>query len=73
MQKEGLFPLKVEEAQALKQADPYVLRVKALDEKLEAQKLGRALFHLGVRCGFKSNRKDAPDERLDEDAETSFG
>jgi CRISPR-associated endonuclease Csn1 len=72
LQKEGLFPLKVEEAQALKQADPYVLRVKALDEKLEAQKLGRALFHLGVRRGFKSNRKDAPDERLDEDAETSL-
>lgn len=35
---------------------PYVLRVRALDEKLSPYELGRALFHLGRRRGFKSNR-----------------
>lgn len=62
LQKNGLYPLTREEAQALKSEDPYTMRVRALDEKLEPYQLGRALFHLGVRRGFKSNRKDNPDE-----------
>ena len=36
---------------------PYFLRKIALDEKLEAYEIGRALFHLGQRRGFLSNRK----------------
>jgi len=36
---------------------PYVLRAAALDEKLEPHYLGRALYHLGQRRGFLSNRK----------------
>lgn len=36
---------------------PYFLRKVALDEKLEPFELGRALFHLGQRRGFLSNRK----------------
>lgn len=36
---------------------PYVLRARALDEKLEPHELGRALFHLAQRRGFLSNRK----------------
>jgi len=36
---------------------PYVLRATALDEKLEPHELGRALYHLGQRRGFLSNRK----------------
>jgi CRISPR-associated endonuclease Csn1 len=47
----------------LKAINPYEMRVKALDEKLAPFELGRALFHLGVRRGFKSNRKDAPEEK----------
>ncbi len=37
--------------------DPYELREKALDCPLEPYELGRALFHLDQRRGFKSNRK----------------
>lgn len=41
---------------------PYVLRTRALDEKLEPYELGRALYHLAQRRGFKSNRKSATKE-----------
>jgi len=37
--------------------NPYELRAKALDEKLSIPELGRALYHLGQRRGFLSNRK----------------
>ncbi|MFB3892403.1 MAG: type II CRISPR RNA-guided endonuclease Cas9 [Phycisphaerae bacterium] len=37
--------------------DPYSLRTKGLDEALELRELGRAIFHIGQRRGFKSNRK----------------
>lgn len=36
---------------------PYLLRAKALDKKLEPHEIGRALYHLGQRRGFLSNRK----------------
>ena len=64
LQKENLFPTEKAEAVKLKIRDPYALRIKALDQKLERYELGRALFHLGVRRGFKSNRKDNADEAL---------
>jgi len=45
-------------------ANPYYLRTKALDHKLEPYELGIALYHLARRRGFKSNRKtDNPDEK----------
>ena len=37
--------------------DPYELRARALADPLEPYELGRALFHLNQRRGFKSNRK----------------
>jgi len=37
--------------------DVYALRARALDEKLPLHHVGRALFHLQQRRGFKSNRK----------------
>ncbi|AQS41335.1 MAG: CRISPR-associated protein Cas9 [Candidatus Tokpelaia hoelldobleri] len=37
--------------------DPYNLRRRALTEKLPPYYIGRALFQLGQRRGFKSNRK----------------
>lgn len=36
----------------------YELRTRALDEKLEPFELGRVLFHLAHRRGFKSNKKE---------------
>ncbi len=38
---------------------PYLLRTRALSEKLPLEDLGRALYHLSQRRGFLSNRKDA--------------
>jgi len=35
----------------------YVLRARALDEKLSEYELGRVFYHLGQRRGFESNRK----------------
>lgn len=43
---------------------PYLLRKRALDEKLEPFALGRALHNLGERRGFLSNRKT---QNTDED------
>ncbi len=37
--------------------DVYALRARGLDEKLPLHHIGRALFHLQQRRGFKSNRK----------------
>lgn len=37
--------------------DPFELRVRALDEKLEPHQIGRAIYHLAKRRGFLSNRK----------------
>lgn len=52
-----LMPPALLDAKALEKEDPYILRVQALDEKLEPYQFGRALFHLNQRRGFKSNRK----------------
>ena len=62
----GLMPADAEERKVIQHEDPWVLRVKGLDEKLSLHQLGRALFHLQQRRGFKSNRKTdrgADDER----------
>ncbi|HAC32086.1 MAG TPA: type II CRISPR RNA-guided endonuclease Cas9 [Treponema sp.] len=62
LQEQGLFPKTKDETQKLKTLNPYELRVKALDEKLEPAELARVLFNLSVRRGFKSNRKDTSNE-----------
>ncbi len=53
----GLMPTSPAEAKALEQLDPYTLRAEGLDRVLPLNHLGRALFHLNQRRGFKSNRK----------------
>lgn len=53
----GLMPADPAEAKALELLDPYELRATALDDPLPLHHLGRALFHLNQRRGFKSNRK----------------
>ena len=55
--KAGLMPGDPVEAKALELLDPYALRAIGLDEALPLTHLGRALFHLNQRRGFKSNRK----------------
>jgi CRISPR-associated endonuclease Csn1 len=42
--------------------NPYELRVSALDKKISPEELGRAIEHLAVRRGYKSNRKDTSGE-----------
>jgi RuvC endonuclease subdomain 3 len=37
---------------------PYFLRARALDNPLEPFELGRALYHLGQRRGYRSNRRE---------------
>lgn len=53
----GLMPADSRDAKALAGFDPYALRADALDRPLNPHLLGRALFHLNQRRGFKSNRK----------------
>ena len=53
----GLFPSDKKIGVNLATLNPYELRAKAVIEKLEPFKLGRALIHLAQRRGFKSNRK----------------
>lgn len=53
----GLMPADPVEAKALEVLDPFALRALGLDQKLPLTHLGRALFHLDQRRGFKSNRK----------------
>lgn len=53
----GLMPPDEAGRKALETLDPYELRAKALHDPLTPHELGRALFHLNQRRGFKSNRK----------------
>ena len=58
----GLMPRDTKERKCLEKLDPYRLRARALDGPLASFELGRALFHLNQRRGFKSNRKADGDE-----------
>lgn len=61
----GLMPDDEVERKALEALDPYALRARALDHALTPYELGRALFHLAQRRGFKSNRKAGAKEKED--------
>lgn len=50
-------PVPNAETRALAEVDPYDLRRRALSEALTPHEVGRAIFHLNTRRGFKSNRK----------------
>ena len=58
----GLFPETTAEREALRILNPLELRALALTKKLEPYHIGRALFHINQRRGFKSNRKDKSEE-----------
>ncbi|MBN8717719.1 MAG: type II CRISPR RNA-guided endonuclease Cas9 [Stenotrophomonas sp.] len=55
----GLMPADDAERKAMQTIDPYALRAKGLDERLELNELGRALYHLTRKRGFRSSRKEA--------------
>jgi len=54
----GLMPQNVDARKALQQADPYELRARGLDQPVAVYELGRALYHLTRKRGFRSSRRD---------------
>jgi CRISPR-associated endonuclease Csn1 len=54
---EGLMPADESARKSLEDLDPYQLRAQGLNAALDPYHLGRAVFHLNQRRGFKSNRK----------------
>ncbi|MDN5882551.1 MAG: type II CRISPR RNA-guided endonuclease Cas9, partial [Nitrosospira sp.] len=58
----GFMPSDEAQRKALEESDPYTLRARGLDEQLAPHELGRALYHLARKRGFRSSRKDARDE-----------
>lgn len=68
-----LMSADADEARLIAAKDPYVLRVRALDEALTAHEVGRALFHLNQRRGFKSNRKADRKSKEGEDGKIESG
>lgn len=54
--KAGLMPAEKDARKTLEKLDPYWLRAAALNERLEPYEIGRAIFHLNQRRGFRSNR-----------------
>lgn len=71
---DGLFPADPAERRKLEVLDPYELRARALDEALTLPELGRAIWHLNQRRGFKSNRKtDKADKPGDESGKIKVG
>lgn len=69
----GLMPANADDAKLIAERDPYALRARALDEKLEPHEIGRALFHLNQRRGFKSNRKADRKTKPGEDGKIASG
>lgn len=55
----GLMPEQEAERKLLQDSNPYDLRAKGLDQPLTPHELGRALYHLARKRGFKSSRKDS--------------
>ncbi|MBI4559836.1 MAG: type II CRISPR RNA-guided endonuclease Cas9 [Candidatus Hydrogenedentes bacterium] len=58
LQKKWLSVFKAEEdRKPITDQFPYFLRARGIQHRLDPYELGRALYHLGQRRGFKSNRK----------------
>ena len=60
--RQGVFPIGNEDflkwLNSTRENNPYYFRAKAATEKLPPPELGRALFHIAIRRGFKSSKKD---------------
>lgn len=61
LEKYGLMPADAVTRKSLQALDPFELRARGLDQPLELHELGRALYHLGRKRGFRSSKKDARD------------
>ena len=72
LQKNQLFPKDKSAMRDLQKLNPIELRTKALTEKLLPHHIGRTLFHLNQRRGFKSNRKDRSEESTSGKVSSSF-
>ncbi len=68
----GLMPEDPAERKTLEKSDPYKLRSSALDKPLQPYELGRAIFHLDQRRGFKSNRRAAGNDNQDGQVRTDI-
>ncbi|HUU40331.1 MAG TPA: type II CRISPR RNA-guided endonuclease Cas9, partial [Desulfatiglandales bacterium] len=67
LRENSLLPERDEDLRKLlSERDPYQIRARGLDEKLELHEFGRALFHINQRRGFKSNRKSGKAKDEDE-------
>ena len=62
LKKAELFPMEEGAMKKLQGLNPLKLRAEALEKELHPHHIGRALFHLNQRRGFKSNRKDRSEE-----------
>lgn len=69
----GLMPADADEAKLIAARDPYALRARALNEPLAPHEVGRALFHLNQRRGFKSNRKAERRQKDGEEGKVATG
>lgn len=54
----GLMPADGTARKAMQGSDPYALRARGLDQPLALHELGRALYHLARKRGFRSSKKD---------------
>lgn len=57
LEKHKLMPAGIDAKKQLVGKDPYELRSNAATEELDPYDVGRAIFHINQRRGFKSNRK----------------
>jgi CRISPR-associated endonuclease Csn1 len=62
-----LLPEDAAARKALQAVDPWVLRARGLDEKLSLHELGRAIYHLARKRGFRSSRKGERDPEAEKD------
>ncbi|MBS9778404.1 MAG: type II CRISPR RNA-guided endonuclease Cas9 [Gammaproteobacteria bacterium] len=62
----GLQPQSENDRKQLAEREPLELRAKGVNEQLTLHELGRALFHINQRRGFKSNRIAERSGREDE-------
>lgn len=60
--KSGLLPTDPDEFSRVLLLDPYELRARALNEKLDLFEIGRIVDHINSRRGFLSNRKASSEE-----------
>lgn len=60
LKEHNILPMDDSELAKLQGVNPYALRAKAIDSKIELPELGRLLRHICKHRGFKSNRKNPP-------------